>query len=121
MCTLSLRPVLCALLYALTFAPTCSAGLVYTSSTFSNFTVTQDDASGFAATADIFESGTKVGVIEASVVYGGGTNPFDSGRNWGAGATFRALGQSTNDNEPNETASGSVSYTHLTLPTICSV
>lgn len=97
---------LCAFFCAFLCAQTCSAGLVYTSSTFSNFTVTQDDLLGFAATADIFESGTKVGVIDASVVYGGGTNPFDSGSIWGAGATFRALGQSSNDNEPNETAAG---------------
>jgi hypothetical protein len=80
--------------------------LVYTSSTFSNFTVTQDDALGFAATVDIFESGTKVGELDASVVYGGGTNPFNSGSLWGAAATFRALGQSTNDAETSETASG---------------
>ncbi len=87
-----------------------SASLVYVSSTFGNFTVTQNNASGFAATADIFESGVKAGVLEASVAYGGGTNPFNSGSLWGDGGFFRATGQSTNTNNLVETADGDWSF-----------
>ena len=90
----------------LTSPPKSRAALVYTTSSFNNFTITQNDAIGFAATADIFEGGVKAGVLNASVVYGGGSNPFNSGSLWGVGNFFRATGQSTNTGNVAETAGG---------------
>ena len=84
------------------------AGLIeFDSSTFHNMTVTQDDLTGFAVTIDIREGGVLAATMTASVTYGGGTNPFDSGDAWSVGNEFRFRGSSTPTSDtPNETADG---------------
>ena len=87
-----------------------NADILYDSAAFSNFQVVTDDASGFSGTSDIVENGVVVGVLEASVDYLGGTNPFNSGDGWGPtgpqDGEFSVAGNSTDDGEPMQTATG---------------
>ena len=84
-----------------------NADLVYTSATFQNTFVTQDDALGYAITADVVEGGVTTGILTASLVYGGGTNPFNDGSAWGASSgAFRIFGSSTNNVAGFDTATG---------------
>ena len=84
-----------------------NADILHTSSTFQNFLVTQNDTNGFAVTADVVEGGVVAGVLTASMTYGGGTNPFNSGIDWGPAANaFRIFGRSTEDVNGPDTADG---------------
>ena len=84
------------------------ADVVYTSSTFQNLVVTQNDALGYAVTADIIEGGVASGVLVASIEYGGGNNPFNDGSDWGPSANaFRIFGRSTGNFAGSDTADGS--------------
>ena len=80
--------------------------IVYNSATFSNFNVITNDATQFSASADILQGGVNAGTIVATQLYGGGTNPFNSGTLWGAGNDFRIGAFSTQTSEVNETADG---------------
>ncbi len=84
-----------------------NADIAHTTSTFSNMVVTQDDMNGFAITADILEGGALAGTLTASMIYNGGTNPFNNGDLWGPIANaFRIFGSSTGDFAGEDTATG---------------
>ena len=83
------------------------ADIIYTSSTFQNLVVTQNDALGYAVTSDIVEGGVVTGTLVASIEYGGGTNPFNDGSDWGPSANaFRIFGRSTGNFAGSDTADG---------------
>lgn len=88
-----------------------TASIVYSSATFTNFTVLTNNATQFSASGDILQGGVVAGTITGTMVYGGGTNPFNSGSLWGTGAEFRIGGSSTATAEANETADGFWSFT----------
>lgn len=83
------------------------ADIVFRSSTFQNLVVTQDDALGYAVTADINDGGVATGVLSASIEYGGGNNPFNDASDWGPSANaFRIFGRSTENFAGSDTADG---------------
>ena len=83
------------------------ADIVFTSSTFQNLVVTQENAQGFAVTADILDGGVATGVLTASIEYGGGNNPFDDTSDWGpSGNAFRIFGRSSGTYMGSDTADG---------------
>ena len=84
-----------------------NADIAYTTSTFSNMMVTQDDTNGFAITADILEGGALAGTLTASMIYNGGTNPFNNGDLWAPFANaFRIFGSSTGSFAGDDNAAG---------------
>jgi len=96
-----------ALAITTSWAQTSQADIDFDSAIFQNTTVTQNDALGYAITADILEGAIVVGELEAAVTYGVGTNPFNSGSLWGPSAgSFAIFGESTGTFIGSETASG---------------
>ncbi|QEG22419.1 PEP-CTERM sorting domain-containing protein [Mariniblastus fucicola] len=103
----SLRPLLFALALSIVLPQTSRADIDFSSSIFEGTIVTQDDAAGYAVTADILESGSVVGQFSASVTYGAGTNTFNSGSSWGPSADgFGIYPDSTGSFAGDDTASG---------------
>ena len=82
------------------------ADIAYTSSAFENMVITQNDAFGFAITADVTEAGITTGVLTASYTYGAGSTPFNTGENWGGTSNFRIPGTTNLNPDGTDTASG---------------
>lgn len=87
-----------------------TASITFDSATFGSFTIISDTTTGFSASAEILQGGVVAGTIIGTMVYGGGTNPFNSGAIWSDGNQFRTGGKSTQDGESNETANGFWSF-----------
>lgn len=88
-------------------SPEATAGIDFSTATFNNMNITQNDSLGFAVTADVLEGGTVVGSLTAGYTYGGGTTPFNSGSFWGPTANaFRIFGETTNSFNGSDTADG---------------
>jgi len=83
------------------------ADVAYTSSTFQNLVVTQNNTLVYAVTSDIVENGIVTGTLTASIEYGGGNNPFNDTSDWGPSANaFRIFGRSTGNFAGSDTADG---------------
>lgn len=84
-----------------------NADIVYSTATFQNMVITQNDPSGFAITADVIDGGVTTGVLTASYAYGAGSDPFSNGNNWGPTATDFNINGTTGTNSPGtDTATG---------------
>ena len=110
------------ILFLLIGAAEVNASITYTSSSFSNFTLTTDTDTQLTATADIFQGSVLAGTATVTMVYiapstlgdmqPGGTNPFvrpvnaDGDLLWSASNDFRITASSIQDSELNETAFG---------------
>lgn len=91
------------------FRADASAGLDFTTSTFQNRTVVQNDATAFGVTVEIVEGGTVTGIMTATFTYGGGNNPFDTTTDFGTPSAnaLRIFGESSEDVAGPDTADGS--------------
>jgi len=86
---------------------TSRADIDFESAIFQNTTITQNDAAGYAITADILEDGSVVAQLSASVEYGGGTNPFNTGDSWrAASGIYQIYAESTGVVPGDDTADG---------------